>query len=106
MDLPCFIKQISVGPEFEWLCPYCPKRYTDGIPVVVDNLMLGILRSHGPNSKKQKFQITSDGQICDDSESESESESEIVNETENENESERERERESEDEENFEDESP
>ena len=49
---------------------------TDDVPVVVDTLMLGIIKSHKRNSKKEIFQITSDGQICDDSASESESESE------------------------------
>ena len=47
----------------------------DDIHVVVDKLMLGIIKSHKPNSKKEMFQIMSDGQICDDSASESESES-------------------------------
>ena len=49
----------------------------DDIPVVVDKLMMGIVKSHKPNSKKEFFQVTSDGQLCDDSESESESEIEI-----------------------------
>ena len=47
----------------------------DDIPVVVDELVMGILSSHKSNSKKEFFQITSDGQICDDSESESDSDS-------------------------------
>jgi hypothetical protein len=34
---------------------------------------MGIIDSHKPNSKKEYFQITSDGQLCDDSASESES---------------------------------
>ena len=37
--------------------------------------MMGILSSHKEGSRKKSFQITSDGQICDDSVSESESES-------------------------------
>ena len=37
--------------------------------------MMGILSSHKEGSRKKIFQITSDGQICDDSASESESES-------------------------------
>lgn len=48
----------------------------DDIPVVVDKLMLGIIMSHKRNSKKEIFQITSDGQLCDDSASETETESE------------------------------
>jgi hypothetical protein len=88
MDLTCFVHKISVGPKFDWSCPYCLKPCADGIPVVVDNFMLAIIKSHGENSKKEMFQITSDGQICDDSVSESESESE------------------SDDEEKFEEESP
>jgi len=39
--------------------------------------MMGIVKSHKANSKKEFFQVTSDGQLCDDSESESESEIEI-----------------------------
>lgn len=37
--------------------------------------MLGILLSHKPHSRKEFFQLTSDGEICDDSESEEETES-------------------------------
>jgi hypothetical protein len=33
---------------------------------------MGIIDSHKPDSKKEYFQITSDGQLCDDSASESE----------------------------------
>lgn len=51
-------------------------RCIDDIPVVVDKLILGIITSNKPNSKKEMFQLTSDGQICDDSASETESDSE------------------------------
>ena len=67
---------MSVGPEFEWSCPFCSEPCTDDIPVVVDKFMLNILRTNGPRSGKTFFQIMSDGQICDDSASESETESE------------------------------
>lgn len=65
-----------MGPDFEWMCPLCGMQCNDGIPVVVDKLMMGIIKSHKPNSKKEFFQITKDGEICDDSESDCESESE------------------------------
>ena len=44
----------------------------DDVPVIVDKLVMGIVNSHKPNSKKEFFQVTSDGQLCDDSASESE----------------------------------
>ena len=69
------MEKVSVGPEFEWACPFCGKQCTDDIPVVVDNMILGILNSHKPNSKKEFFQITSDDQICDDSASDTETDS-------------------------------
>ena len=45
----------------------------DDVPALVDKLVMGIVNSHKPNSKKEFFQVTSDGQLCDDSTSESES---------------------------------
>jgi hypothetical protein len=39
--------------------------------------MMGVITSHRPGSKKEFFQIASDGQICDDSASDSESEIEV-----------------------------
>jgi hypothetical protein len=44
------------------------------IPLVVDTFMTGILLTHKPHSKKEFFQLTADGQICDDSESDVETE--------------------------------
>ena len=75
--MSCFVQNISVGPDFDWSCPFCGMCCDDDIPVVVDKLMVGIVKSHKANSKKEFFQVTSDGQLCDDSESESESEIEI-----------------------------
>lgn len=69
------MQHISVGPEFEWVCPICRSHCIDDIPVVVDKFIMGVLASNGPNSKKEFFQIKMDGEICDDSASESESDS-------------------------------
>ena len=66
------MQDVSVGPNFDWACPLCGSRSNDDIPVFVDKLVMGIVNSHKPNSKKQFFQVTSDGQLCDDSASESE----------------------------------
>jgi hypothetical protein len=66
---------VSVGPEFEWQCPICGMQSGEEIPLVVDTLMSGILLWHKPHSRKEFFQLTSDGQICDDSESDIETES-------------------------------
>ena len=57
------------------MCPMCGMQCTDDVPIVVDKLVMGILASQKGNSKKKFFQITSGGEICDDSASESESES-------------------------------
>jgi hypothetical protein len=57
------------------MCPICGMPSVDEIPLAVDTFMLGILLSHKPHSRKEFFQLTSDGEICDDSESEEETES-------------------------------
>lgn len=64
-----------MGPDFEWMCPICGMTSADEIPLAVDTFMLGILLSHKPHSRKEFFQLASDGEICDDSESEEETES-------------------------------
>jgi hypothetical protein len=66
------VQRVSVGPDFAWACPLCKSCPGDNVPVYVDKLVMGIIDSHKPNSKKEYFQITSDGQLCDDSASESE----------------------------------
>lgn len=63
---------MSVGPDFEWRCPVCGRPCADENPVVVDRLMVSIVEAHQPSEQaKGFFQVTSDGEICDDSLSES-----------------------------------
>lgn len=77
------MQQVTVGPEFEWACPICGSQCVDDIPLVVDKWVMEISNFHGPNLKKY-FQITRDGEICDESESETESEDDTFDEAENE----------------------
>jgi hypothetical protein len=76
VELSCYVQQISVGPEFEWICPLCHSQCFDDIPVIVDKLMLGVAISFKPNTRAKFFQLMEDGQICDNSETDSDSESE------------------------------
>jgi hypothetical protein len=70
VDLACFSKDVSTAADFEWRCPLCGQTCAEENPVTVDKLMMSIIESHQPSEMKEFFQVTSDGQLCDDSQSE------------------------------------
>lgn len=57
---------MSVRSDFEWRCPICHSSCIDGIEL--NRAVKGVLDLH-KSKPKGYFQITEEGEMCDDSES-------------------------------------